>query len=1320
VKLHKIHIENLNSLYGKHDLNLEEMLGETALFLIRGETASGKSTIMDAVSLCLFGVTPRLTGKSVKNRKKPRPVTIMSRGTKFCLATIEFSILLGSVRTRYQATWKVERSRGSKVNPAGKYKSAVREIRELVSDQWELIVSSEKEKVYSPHFKRILGGFTVEDFQRSMLLAQGEFNKFLMANPEERSTILERLTDTSLYKNIGSRAYRIRQAYEKKIKDHERDLEKLKAPDQKEIDDLKLAAETTRTAIITAEKSVQQLSTKKGWIQSELVMLAARQKVSDDLMQQLEKEKDFSAEKERLLEHRRCEKEGAFKLHETSEERLASLRRTVQKRKKVAQQTPACRVEVERSTTVHLYEKKLLDVLRSGRNGIRPLSQTAREHRLAEEKAGRDVQREVLKREKSTERLLVETKKLEGLQSQIAEKSRVLEKASKEMDSYARLEPLCEDWPQIQSGFDKLKERQRAIGEAKSKVLERDKSLSDQIEGLEEEKLVLESRSRSELPPLQEKQEEIETRLLRLLGLDEAPSKWRLAIDDQLTLLHGRQTKAEKAMDSISRAFELLNELETSTKERQNVQEEQKDLQESRMDLVRKRKHLDEILKEREFGLQQQIASDERLRELHDLIPRRILLVDGEECPLCGALHHPFVDDPSNRKIDAEIEADVLASKTGLEAAKGRVAEAAEKIENLKITNNAVEKDLATAGVRLLEAQKSQSKVRKQLDIVLVGIGLSESADADILHVKENQVRAEHLLSKENEASLRAYKEEMASHREKMKKLSDELVGIENAIAKRLFAQKEMKQTVAGDIVLLHSRDEKLKEEVGMFRAGLLALEVECTGGLLEWEARAEKLYRSQISRRSELESAAKVVDSLTADLGGQEKAVAVLLENVAIETQSLADQKEKRKERKTSFETAEGEVLAFLNEMKSRMVSMDKVSGDSEVQHIFLLDSSMDSVEDLALEAFEQCHDRIEERMKLAQKDLLECEATLKENLDSSKMLSEMESEASSQCLETETALGNILAILGIGDVEELVARKLDNVTLERFDTSDEQLVLSRHGLETRKAAVEERLDAHQKLRPGGLDAQGSGLSDKDWSLYSVQEKEEIIVRNNKRSEEIMVKIQEDKEILETVTDRQKEHGRIESQSVRLREELTQLESVAYPWLELSKLIGTNDGGSFRVFAQALNLKRLLDKANKHLVRFSKRYVLINLLNDGIPTLEFAVQDTEQGNEIRSVDSLSGGETFLVSLSLALGLSDFRSVKMRIETLLLDEGFGTLDKKVLDQAIGALTQLQTDGRQVGIISHVEGLVDRIPAQILVQKLGGGRSRIAPDPGKTA
>jgi exonuclease SbcC len=174
----------------------------------------------------------------------------------------------------------------------------------------------------------------------------------------------------------------------------------------------------------------------------------------------------------------------------------------------------------------------------------------------------------------------------------------------------------------------------------------------------------------------------------------------------------------------------------------------------------------------------------------------------------------------------------------------------------------------------------------------------------------------------------------------------------------------------------------------------------------------------------------------------------------------------------------------------------------------------------------------------------------------------------------------------------------------------------------------------------------------------------------------------------------------------------LREAERRASVWLSLDALIGTRNGDAFRQFAQGLNLHRLIQKANVHLQRLSERYTLTQARNDDMPTLDFAIKDHWQGGEPRSTRTLSGGERFLVSLALALGLSDLRTQLLPIETLVLDEGFGTLDPDTLEVALAALQRLHADGRQVGVISHVNGLKERIEAQVQIVEEGAGRSRI--------
>jgi exonuclease SbcC len=153
-----------------------------------------------------------------------------------------------------------------------------------------------------------------------------------------------------------------------------------------------------------------------------------------------------------------------------------------------------------------------------------------------------------------------------------------------------------------------------------------------------------------------------------------------------------------------------------------------------------------------------------------------------------------------------------------------------------------------------------------------------------------------------------------------------------------------------------------------------------------------------------------------------------------------------------------------------------------------------------------------------------------------------------------------------------------------------------------------------------------------------------------------------------------------------------------------LHSLIGSQKGDKFRRFAQGLTLDHLVYLANRQLDRLHGRYLLQRKDN---AALELQVLDTWQGDNVRDTRTLSGGEGFLVSLALALALSDLVSHKTQIESLFLDEGFGTLDNETLDTALDALDSLNASGKMIGVISHVEAMKERIPVQIKVTKLNG-------------
>ena len=156
--------------------------------------------------------------------------------------------------------------------------------------------------------------------------------------------------------------------------------------------------------------------------------------------------------------------------------------------------------------------------------------------------------------------------------------------------------------------------------------------------------------------------------------------------------------------------------------------------------------------------------------------------------------------------------------------------------------------------------------------------------------------------------------------------------------------------------------------------------------------------------------------------------------------------------------------------------------------------------------------------------------------------------------------------------------------------------------------------------------------------------------------------------------------------------------------------MVGSADGKKYRNFAQGLTFEIMIGHANWQLQKMTDRYLLVR---DDAQPLELNVVDNYQAGEIRSTKNLSGGESFIVSLSLALGLSHMASKNVRVDSLFLDEGFGTLDEETLDTALETLAGLQQDGKLIGVISHVPALKEWISTQISITPVFGGRSSLA-------
>lgn len=228
--------------------------------------------------------------------------------------------------------------------------------------------------------------------------------------------------------------------------------------------------------------------------------------------------------------------------------------------------------------------------------------------------------------------------------------------------------------------------------------------------------------------------------------------------------------------------------------------------------------------------------------------------------------------------------------------------------------------------------------------------------------------------------------------------------------------------------------------------------------------------------------------------------------------------------------------------------------------------------------------------------------------------------------------------------------------------------------------------------------------LKEKNLTEESIEQIQESLSELKIKSDELSQRIGANRERLKNDEENRKVSGS------KLKEKEKQ-QSICNKWAALSMLIGSADGKSFRNFAQALTFEHLIGLANKQLRKMSDRYILIRTGDSNNP-FDLYVIDKYQNSEQRTAQNLSGGEKFIVSLSLALGLANMASKNMRIDTMFIDEGFGTLDADYLDLALNALSNLQSEGKIIGVISHLTELKERIATHVEVVTTGNGHSKI--------
>ena len=1179
MKILKIELENLNSLYGRHSIDFEKDLLGAPLFLIMGSTGAGKSTLMDAMSLALFGQTPRLTKSKTDKDPENDCRQIMSRGTAFAYSQLIFTKIENGKIEKYRASWQCERAHKK---PDGNFKDPRRVLERYSNEfaEWEQIVSDPRPKFYEPHFNKVLENLTVDDFKRMVLLAQGEFAAFLKANEEERAAILERLTNTEIYKEIGKKAAEKKKNFEEKLNQATLKFNGIELLNESEENSLINERSLISEKIIFLENKVLELSKYIEWLDKDKYL---EEKYNDACIQYKSYEQRHAENIEiifKLNQYNKYSKAIQF-IHK--KEVLNDEFLKIQNNREKAQEELS--VLKNHLSFINKNVKQYNDHYESIKEDFtkkKSLIDKAKEFRIHKSSFIQEIEY----KKNKIEQYYLDKKKLLNLNQVLEKKQFEIHNSKSDLENQIKIE-LNSIYVSYDLFLKKLNENKTKFEE-----LKRD--------------LILLSL------PFEKPQDKLQKLRISREQLNDEKSlltKATFHLED-LQIREKELSLLEKNHDELGK--NLLKENENHSSNKNSIDNELTDIS---------------FIKNQVSDLSWRIG----------LAEQRKFLSTGEECPFCGSIDHPYFQEMSFKNTDREViekhqflssqlffkEESYSNSLSILNQIEKNIFSITQEIKN---NNNQMNSIKVTIGekkdilVKIFENNFSTHSPRHSNQFYeflnkLENENEKNITDCDycITHLTEildnyNAVKEHYIVFKNNDSQyMRCIQE-----------LTDILIYLNPSLDLELY-KKSINYSQSVEVINIYEN----KKYFEIYRS---------------IENQLSELSHKKIDVNKDLILNQKTTHDISTELIVIEKKLSDL--NTQISSILNGADPEKY----------ENEFTEIIAEKYNKLLKEQNLFNEKEKYYAVLNNQ---------FENFSSQENQIKDNLFLI-----------------------------------TDFLKNELSVLGINNPEEVIQYNLSEEKFKQFNSIF--LELEKIKLTTSELKNQRELDLKQHR--------------KVLLENNVNHDYSFLLSNRK---EILVEIENLKEDKGNIQNKISLNEENKNKSLHFYNELKEIQHEYSIWQRLHQIIGINNGDQFKKFAQILNLEELITKANYHLARFEKRYSLAPALDsENKPRLAFAIKDSYHANELRSFKTLSGGETFLVSLALALALADYRSVRMPIETILLDEGFGTLDPATLQVAMGALESLYSNGTQVGIISHVESLKESIGARIIVEKLGNGHSSI--------
>jgi len=1272
MKILRIGGKNLASLAGEFEVDFEsEPLISSGLFAISGPTGAGKSTLLDALCLALYDATPRLikgprVGNylpdvgdetlSVADRR-----TLMRRGTADAFAEVDF---VGNDEQRYRARWSVRRSRN---RAAGALQPSTMSLQQLPGLQ---PLGGTKTEVLAEIERRI--GLSFEQFTRSVLLAQNEFSAFLRTDENERGELLETLTGSAVYSDISRRAYerwRVEQEAMRRLTSRLQDQAPLGPDARAELDADHAAAQAALTAAETRRAALER---QLRWHQ-ELDRLRAAETQADGTLVRARAEADATADRRRRL--------ATLDAVQPARALVADLNRLAGEQRQVQAQLAGSEHELARA----------LDAQQQAARGLmeaeRKLEAAEDAQRTAAPQLDRakalDATLETLAPAHAKARAALDGVRTEAAQARATRQAkadeleasrRALHDAAGWLAAHGTRELLATQWTrwdqrlaqaeqaarQDASSAQALNAARTGAEQAAAMAQRTAHALSASVELLD----VREAARRQavaaldgiDADALRAERRTLDKRRERLASLDHT---WQ-ALRTQRGRLADLDTQTAQATQAQSKAQEGLDAARTAG-------------------IV-----LDVAVNQAERMLKTaQLACADGVEKL------RATLVDGDACPVCGGTEHPYrhQDDRLHAVLD-ELSAELAARRAEQRANVDQQAgqRAAYDAAGERLAALARERDNLAAALAQLDAEWADNPLA------------ADAPDGDA----GTDARGRWLAAEQ--AALRKAYEELETRDGDLRRAELARDAAQQAWdqanrehARLLDAAQTAQGTLArldADIAALAAKREAAAATLAELLAELdPVLADACSDGWqMEWQrdpagwrqARANEAreWNDQAARQTRLQGAIGTLDAEHTALAARvEHAGQRLVETEAEFTRLDTDLAARRAERAELFE---GRAARDVEQLLTGAVNAAR--------------EAVNACQAASLQAA-QAEARVREAQSLAARRIADLQGEL---ADAGERLAQWihDFDGSDPALESVANEQQLAALLQVGAA--WIAQ--ERTALQELDTAVRQATAV---LAERRAQREQHEQLREEVAPteaGQPDAPAGDASatapaqDADSVAAALRRAHTERDAAQEAASSLAMRIREDEQ--------RRERAR------SMMAEIERQRAIEDRWAKLAELIGSADGKKFRNYAQQFTLDVLLGYANTHLAQLARRYRLERVVSTAGPSLALMVRDQDMGGEVRSVNSLSGGESFLVSLALALGLASLSSNRVKVESLFIDEGFGSLDSDTLGVAMDALDALQSLGRKVGVTSHVQEMTERIATKVLVRPAGGGSSAI--------